>query len=54
MDARVDAETVRARRDVGITAVPSYVVNGRYRVGGMQEPGVFTGLFERIREAKKA
>ncbi|KAK1755717.1 thioredoxin-like protein [Echria macrotheca] len=48
-DRRVDEEAARARRDVGVAAVPSYVVNGRYRVGGMQEPGVFTGLFERIR-----
>lgn len=49
LNARVDAEMVRARREVGVMAVPSYVVNGRYRVGGWQEPGVFERLFERIR-----
>jgi predicted DsbA family dithiol-disulfide isomerase len=48
-NARVDAEMARARVEIGVTAVPSVVVNGRYRVGGMQEPGVFGGLFERIR-----
>ncbi|KAK0617363.1 DSBA-like thioredoxin domain-containing protein [Immersiella caudata] len=48
-NARVDAEMARARGEIGVTAVPSVVVNGRYRVGGMQEPGVFGGLFERIR-----
>jgi predicted DsbA family dithiol-disulfide isomerase len=48
-NARVDEETARARTEVGVAAVPSVVVNGRYRVGGMQEPGVFLGLFERIR-----
>ena len=48
-NARVDEETARARTEVGVAAVPSVVVNGRYRVGGMQEPGVFLELFERIR-----
>ncbi|KAK0641150.1 hypothetical protein B0T16DRAFT_515272 [Cercophora newfieldiana] len=48
-NARVDAETARARGEIGVAAVPSVVVNGRYRVGGMQEPGVFLGLFERLR-----
>ncbi|KAJ9151164.1 hypothetical protein NKR23_g3060 [Pleurostoma richardsiae] len=32
-----------------IEAVPSYVVQGRFRVGGFQEPGVFLGVFERVR-----
>jgi predicted DsbA family dithiol-disulfide isomerase len=53
VDRQIDEEAARARRDVGVAAVPSYVVNGRYRVGGMQEPGVFTGLFERIRGGGK-
>ncbi len=29
--------------------MPTYVVRGRYRVGGMQEPGVFLMLFDKIR-----
>ena len=45
---RVDAELARPRR-LGINGIPSYVVQGRYRVGGMQEPGVFLDLFDRIR-----
>lgn len=56
--ARLDEEGVRTEADaldrrakevVGITAVPSYVVQGRYRVGGQQESEVFLRLFDRIR-----
>lgn len=46
---RVEREAAAARQVAGVTAVPSYVVNGRYRVGGWQEPGVFGGVFGRIR-----
>lgn len=48
---RVEREAAAARQTAGVTAVPSYVVNGRYRVGGWQEPGVFGGVFGRIRGA---
>lgn len=48
---RVEREAAAARQVAGVTAVPSYVVNGRYRVGGWQEPGVFGGVFGRIRGA---
>lgn len=44
-----DALDKRAKEVVGITAVPSYVVQGRYRVGGQQESEVFLRLFDRIR-----
>lgn len=47
-NARVDAEVTKARA-IGINGVPTFVVNGRYRVGGMQEPGIFLGLFDKIR-----
>lgn len=47
--ARADALDRRAKEVVGITAVPSYVVQGRYRVGGQQEAEVFLRLFDRIR-----
>lgn len=43
----VDAMDCRARGD-GIVAVPSFVVQGRYRIGGKQEERVFLELFERI------
>lgn len=48
---RVEADALdrRAKEVVGITAVPSYVVQGRYRVGGQQQSEVFLRLFERIR-----
>lgn len=48
---RVEREAAAARQVAGVTAVPSYVVNGRYRVGGWQEPGLFGGVFGRIRGA---
>ncbi|KAK5662063.1 hypothetical protein OQA88_10177 [Cercophora sp. LCS_1] len=47
---RVEEEMRRAKKEVGVTAVPSFVVNGRWKVGGMQEPGVFIGVFERGRQ----
>ncbi|KAL2017176.1 hypothetical protein VTK56DRAFT_2545 [Thermocarpiscus australiensis] len=46
--AMVDASMARAQA-IGVTAVPSYVVQGRWQVGGMQAEGVWLGLFERIR-----
>ena len=46
--ARVAAETAHAKAQ-RISAVPTFVVQGRYRVGGMQEPGVFLMLFDKIR-----
>ncbi|ROW08447.1 hypothetical protein VMCG_03160 [Cytospora schulzeri] len=50
-EARAEADALDrfAKEEVGITAVPSYVVQGRYRVGGKQGPEVFLRLFERIR-----
>lgn len=50
--AMVDGMERRAKTEVGIVAVPSFVVQGRYRVGGKQEEGVFLELFERIRRAE--
>lgn len=38
----------RRAREAGIVAVPSFVVQGRYRIGGKQEERVFLELFERI------
>ncbi|KAI3398978.1 hypothetical protein diail_8005 [Diaporthe ilicicola] len=61
--AHLDREEARAEADgldrsakevIGITAVPSYVVQGRYRVGGQQEAEVFLQLFDRIRVAERA
>ncbi|KAM7224187.1 DSBA-like thioredoxin domain containing protein [Rhypophila decipiens] len=33
-----------------INAVPSVIVQGRYRVGGMQKPEVYLRVFEKVRE----
>lgn len=50
-DARAEADALsrRAKEVVGITAVPSYVVQGRYSVGGQQSSEIFLRLFDRIR-----
>lgn len=50
-DARAEADALsrRAKEVVGITAVPSYVVQGRYSVGGQQSSEIFLQLFDRIR-----
>lgn len=47
--AGADALDRRSKEVVGIAAVPSYIVQGRYRVGGQQEAEVFLRLFDRIR-----
>ncbi|KAF6833569.1 dsbA oxidoreductase [Colletotrichum plurivorum] len=43
----VDAEVLRAKKS-GVTGVPTFTVQGRWRVGGSQEPDVFLRVFERI------
>ncbi|OLN86269.1 Uncharacterized protein YwbO 2 [Colletotrichum chlorophyti] len=45
----VDDEVIRARR-AGITGVPTFTVQGRWRVGGNQDPDVFLRVFERVAE----
>jgi predicted DsbA family dithiol-disulfide isomerase len=47
--AQADALDRAAKKVAGITAVPSYVVQGRYSVGGQQNSEVFLQLFDRIR-----
>lgn len=47
MGRRVVMESERGRGSK-IEAVPSYLVQGRYFVGGMQEPGVFEEVFGRV------
>ncbi|KAL2150738.1 hypothetical protein VTH82DRAFT_7301 [Thermothelomyces myriococcoides] len=44
----VDESSAQARR-VGVRAVPSYVVQGRWQVGGMQSEDVWLDVFERAR-----
>ncbi|KXH59404.1 DSBA-like thioredoxin domain-containing protein [Colletotrichum salicis] len=45
----VDEEVVGARK-AGVTGVPTFTVQGRWRVGGNQEPDVFLRVFERVTE----
>lgn len=46
----VDGLERQAKEVMGITAVPTFVVQGKYRVGGKQEEKVFLDLFDRIRK----
>ncbi|KAK3303477.1 thioredoxin-like protein [Chaetomium strumarium] len=48
---RVDESSARARQ-IGMTAVPSYVVQGRWQVGGMQGEDVWLRIFEKVRATK--
>ncbi len=45
---QVDEEVMEARME-RISGVPNYTVNGRYEVGGAQDPEVFLSLFEKIK-----
>ncbi|KAK2041299.1 DSBA-like thioredoxin domain-containing protein [Colletotrichum somersetense] len=45
----VDEAVMEARR-AGITGVPTFMVQGRWRVGGSQEPDVFLRVFERVED----
>lgn len=45
----VDKDVLRAR-NAGITGVPTFTVQGRWRVGGNQDPDVFLRVFERVTE----
>lgn len=49
---QVDAEAQEARESE-ISGVPNFTVNGRYEIGGAQDPAVFLRLFELIKAADK-
>lgn len=46
-------DEVRAATAGGVIAVPSVLVGGRYRVAGYQEPSLFEGVFDRLREERE-
>jgi predicted DsbA family dithiol-disulfide isomerase len=49
----VDIEVEEARR-LGISGVPNFTINGKYEVGGAQDPSVFLRLFEKIKAGEGA
>ncbi|KFA62991.1 hypothetical protein S40285_06862, partial [Stachybotrys chlorohalonatus IBT 40285] len=51
--AAVDREVEAAKSSGDVGAVPCVTVQGRYRVGGYQEPAVFKAVFEKITAAKE-
>ncbi|TPX10238.1 uncharacterized protein E0L32_001435 [Thyridium curvatum] len=51
-DAGVDEEARAAREDDEISTVPTFVVQGRWRVGGMQGKEVFARLFDKAIKAQ--
>lgn len=46
----VDKE-VRAARQHGVTGVPNFTINGRYEVGGAQDPKEFIKIFKGLADA---
>lgn len=46
-------DEVRAATAGGVIAVPSVLIGGRYRVAGYQEPSLFEGVFDRLREERE-
>jgi len=44
----VDKEVAQSKM-MHVTGVPNFVLQGKYEVGGAQDPGVFLRLFEKIR-----
>jgi predicted DsbA family dithiol-disulfide isomerase len=49
----VDEEVERAQLNQ-ISGVPNFTIQGKYEVGGAQDPGVFLRLFEKIKAAEAA
>jgi len=49
----VDKEVEEARLNQ-ISGVPNFTIQGKYEVGGAQDPGVFFRLFEKIKAAEEA
>lgn len=45
----VDEEVVQAKMK-GITGVPNFTINGKYVLGGAEDPDTFLEIFERIKE----
>ncbi|KAK4164497.1 thioredoxin-like protein [Cladorrhinum sp. PSN259] len=46
---QVNSESEKAKNSMGMVAAPSYLVNGRWQVGGMQESSTWEDVFERVR-----
>jgi len=49
----VDEEVEQAQLNQ-ISGVPNFTVQGKYEIGGAQDPGVFLRLFEKIKAAEGA
>jgi len=49
----VDVEVEEARMNQ-ITGVPNFTIQGKYEVGGAQDPGVFLRLFEKIKATEES
>lgn len=46
--AQVDAEVKQAQREF-ISGVPHFTIQGKYHVGGAEDPEVFLEIFEKVR-----
>lgn len=48
----VDKEVEVAKKNA-VSGVPNFTVQGKYEVGGAQDPSVFIELFEKIKKADR-
>lgn len=48
--AEVDREVEEAYRE-GVSGVPNFTINGRYRVEGAQDPQTFVEMFGRLKRS---
>ena len=46
-------QQVEAARKSGVTGVPNFVLQGRYEIGGAQDPEAFVKVFESIKDLEK-
>jgi predicted DsbA family dithiol-disulfide isomerase len=51
--AAVDKEVEEAQLNQ-ISGVPNFTLQGKYQIGGAQDPGVFVRLFEKVKAAEGA
>ncbi|MET0459438.1 MAG: DsbA family oxidoreductase [Ilumatobacteraceae bacterium] len=48
------AEALAYAREAGISAVPTYVIDGRWSIPGAQDPAVFVQVLQRLASAERA
>ena len=47
------ADALAFASEAGITAVPTYVIDGRWSIPGAQDPAVFVQVLQRLASAER-